>query len=467
MRRIGFLLVATLACVTAPTAIAQEWVVNSGFTTGASYTDNYFLTTTGKQSGTTLTIAPFVNAARNTESSSVNAFLGVGANKVFGVTPSTEYLSGRLGLNGTLTEERSTYGAFFNASRNSTLQSQPLSSGVGLARTYQDALLTGATYSYALSERWTAGANASWYANNYQAVQPGLDSPTDNRGYTAGGSLTYLYSPRTQLTGSASYSHFQSDVSRSNYVTATVGVTHQFSERLTLFASVGHFWSHNEALTDATVCPTTPILCELGLATPIVIVSGGSGNVNGPLYNGNLNWQLTERTSFLATLAQQLGPTATGGATGVLTKTQTAGATLLHQFSERLTGRVGAGYIKTIYPPVQNVSISNTYYSGTAGVSYRLAERWTLDLGYTHSRTEYSQNDERPQSNTVFLTLGYGWPATTLEGGWFGTYPEFGGYPGSGGIFDSLPPQPIPRGAPGSTRSTPEAPSSPGENKNP
>ena len=100
MRRIGFVLVATFACVTAPTAIAQEWVVNSGFTTGASYTDNYFFTTTGKQSGTTLTIAPFVSAARNTESSSVSAFLGVGANKVFGVTPKTEYLSGRLGLNG-------------------------------------------------------------------------------------------------------------------------------------------------------------------------------------------------------------------------------------------------------------------------------------------------------------------------------------------------------------------------------
>jgi hypothetical protein len=444
--------------------MAQEWVVNSGFTTGVSYTDNYFLSTTNQQSGTTLTIAPFVSAARNTETSSVNAFLGVGANKVLGVTPRTEYLNGRLGLDGTLTGERSTYGAFFNAARQSTLQSQPLpSGGVGLARTYQDTLSTGATYSYALSERWTAGANATWNANNYEAVGPGVGSLPDNRGYTAGGSLTYLYSPRTQLTGSASYSHLQSDVSRSNYVTAALGVTHQFSERLTLFASVGHFWSHNEALTDATVCPTTPILCQLGLATPIVIVSGGSGNQNGPLYNGNLSWQLTERTSFVATLAEQLGPSATG----VLTKTNAGGVSLFHQFSERLTGRVSASYLETRYPTVQGVSITNTYYYGTVGASYRLAERWTLDFGYTHARAEYSQTDGQPQSNTVFLTLGYGWPGTTLDGGWFGTYPEFGGYPGSGGIFDSLPPQPIPGRAPGSTRNTPESAVSPGENKKP
>jgi hypothetical protein len=106
--RFGVAFVAAAATVVPSLAAAQEWSVQSGATARTEYNDNYFFTPIDKQSAFTGTVTPFVTAARRTEATDVTALVAVGANKVWGVSPSTDYLSGRFGLDGSPREARST-----------------------------------------------------------------------------------------------------------------------------------------------------------------------------------------------------------------------------------------------------------------------------------------------------------------------------------------------------------------------
>jgi long-subunit fatty acid transport protein len=232
------------------------------------------------------------------------------------------------------------------------------------------------------------------------------------------------------MTFAAVYSYTASDITRSGAVTTTLGFVHQFSPQLTISASVGGFWSDIEATRTALVCPTTPILCDTGVVPRLPITSGEQRRDNGQLYGGSITYALSERTQFVATLSEGVSPSSTG----TLTKTDSAGATLSHRFSERLTGRLGATYLRTVFPSgVSGFSTTNSYV-GEVGVSYLLAERWRLDAGYRYTRAEYTQQSlGEPQSNVVFVSIGYNWPGASFTD-WAGARLDTQGLPGAGPV---------------------------------
>ena len=88
---------------------AQEWSVRSGAVARSEYSDNYFFTAENPESAFVASISPFVTAARRTESSEVAALLAVGANRTWGTNPNLDFVSGRVGLTGTMREERSSW----------------------------------------------------------------------------------------------------------------------------------------------------------------------------------------------------------------------------------------------------------------------------------------------------------------------------------------------------------------------
>jgi hypothetical protein len=421
----------TLAALTPSVAAAQAWFVQSGVAARGEYNDNYFLTPTNQQSAFTASVSPFVTAARRTETTDVTALLAVGFNRVWGPSPTTDYVSGRLGLNGVVNDERSTWAGGISFVRAPLLQSAQTQTGVALVRADSDAATASGTYTYALTERWSVGATAGWYWNAYDPVEGG-STLSDNHGYYAGATLDYRYSERTRLTGAAVFSHYASDITRSDAVTTTLGVVHEFSPRLTVSASIGGFWSDIETTQTALVCPTAPILCDTGVVQPVPVSSGERRRDSGPLYGGGVSYAFSERTRLSATLAQSLAP----GSTGTVTRTNLASASLLHQFSERLTGRVGVGYTRTKFPAGVSGSFANEYYLGEIGASFRLAERWILDAGYRYARADYADNPSHPTSNVVFISIAYNWPGTSFTD-WVGTRVDIGSQPGAGPI--SLP----------------------------
>jgi hypothetical protein len=443
--RLGVAFVAAAATAMAPLTAAQEWSVQSGAAGRVEYNDNYFFTSSATQStipgsttpvavqsATTGSITPFVTAARRTETSDVTALIAVGANKVWGLSSSVDYVSGRFGLDGSLREARSTWAGSASFVRSASLQNETDQTGTALVLALTNAATATGTYTYALTERWSLGATAGAYSNTYSGVE-NATTLSNNHGYNASGNVGYAYSDRTQFTLTAGYSKYISNVTRSNEVTTTIGVVHQFSPQLTISASVGGFW--NDTKVVQSDLPATGI----------------RQRDDGQLYGGNISYAFSERTQFVANLSENLAPSSSG----TLNKTDSAGAYLTHQFSDRLTGRLGANYARTTVPTTISSSSTTNYYSGEVGFSYLLAERWKLDAGYRYSGARYGQVAGQPEvgspnSNVVFMSIAYNWPGASFTN-WVGQRPEVQGLPGAGAVV-------LPQRSPGSS-APPEAPS--------
>ncbi|MFO1204688.1 MAG: hypothetical protein U1E63_02935 [Burkholderiales bacterium] len=429
IRAAGGLLAASLAGWPA-LAAAETWLLQSGFSARTQFTDNYFFASTGQESGFTASISPFVTAARRTETTDVAAVLAVGLNKVWGLPENIDYVSGRFGVDGTMRDDRSTWAGNIGYSRAPTLQNLFTQRGNVLALAYTDTASANGSYSYQMSERWSLGIRAGAFNSQYSSVQTTTSPLQNNSACYGSGTIDYAYSERTQINLLAAYAHTTSDLTRSDSVITRIGVVHRFSEQLTASASVGQFWSDITATRTGLVCPTTPVLCDSGLVPRLPITSGESRSYSGQLYGGNLNYAFSERTSLTAFLAENLAPSSTG----TLTKTDSAGASLSHNWSERLSARLGASYTRQVFPSgVSGLSTTN-YYAGEVGVSYLLAERWRLDAGYRYNRAEYTQQSlGNPQSNTVFVAIGYNWPGASATD-WVGARLDTQGLPGAGPV---------------------------------
>jgi len=321
-------------------------------------------------------------------------------------------VSGRFGLDGTLRQTDATWSGNVFFTRSAALQSQSNPSAAVLALAYTNALTANGSYTYALSERWSVGANVSGYDNRYDSAGNNA-SFSNNHGYYAGGTAGYAFSETTQLSASAGYSYYTSDQTRSDSVTATLGVVYQYSPQLTISASAGGF--SVETKNTLAILPST------------------SNRATGGLFGGQFAYALSPEAQLTLSLAEALTPDSAG----VLGRSDNAGIVFVNRFSDRLTGRLGASYNRTTYPQSLSDSRNYNYAQGEVGLTYQLAERWALEAGYRYSRAHYTQNSSTPAANVGFLSIAYNWPGTTFTD-WVGRPPNVQGLPAAGPI---LPPE--------------------------
>ena len=426
-RAIRALIVAAVA--SAPVAaVAQEWALLGGVAGKLEYTDNYFFTAddidpTGPilaakpESAVTASVTPFLAAARRTEVSDVTALVALGGNKVWG--PSEEYVSARFSLDGTLREPRSTWTGKASYSRSPALQNVLVGDDVVLALAYTDAANVEGGYRYELTDRWTLGASVGAYANWYDSVQESA-ALADDRGVNVGGTLGYAFSDRTRLEFLLAYLYFDSDVTRSDAVTSSIGVVHQYSPALTVSGSVGGYWAETEA---QTILP--------GAGDPIA--AGEQRRDDGFFFGGSVDYRASEQTRLSAALSQSLAPSATG----TLSRSDRASLGLSHAFSERLSTRAGVSFERARFPSALEGADDTKTLQAQVGLTYALAERWKLEAGYQYTRARYSRDSTEPKSNTVFVSVGYNWPGASITG-WVGRPVEGTSLQGAGPL--SLPP---------------------------
>ncbi len=400
-------------CAAPSIAPAQQWAVDGGVAARGEYTDNYFFTADNRQSAFTGSITPFVTAARRTETSDVAAIFAVGANKVWGVSPATDYVSGRAGVEASLRDVRSTWTGGLSFVRTPSLQTELGGAGVlGLA--YTNSATAGGGYTYALTENVSLGATVAGYSNHYSSVGD-TGTFSNSRGVSVGGSARYAHSERTLVTISTDYLHDSSGTARSDAVTATVGVAHQISPQLTLSVSAGGYW------IDTAVSSLSAVVATHGHAT-------------GGLFGGHIAYDLSERSQFTLGVAETVAPSGVG----VLSRSDNAGMTLTHRFSDRLTGRLGAAVGRTTFPQAASSSSDNDHYQAEIGVTYLLAERWTMEAGYRHATVRYSGNASEPRSNAAFVGIAYNWPGTSFTN-WVGSASDTRAIVGAGPL--ALPEQ--------------------------
>jgi hypothetical protein len=393
-------------------ANAQVWSLHSGATGRVEYNDNYFFVPVDTQSAFTASITPFLTAARRTETSDVTALVAVGANKVWGLSPSVDpYLSGRLALVGSLREARSTWTGNASFVRSANLQNEAGQTGAPLVLAFTDAASVTGEYAFALTERWSLGATVGVYSNRYEAIKS--DSPlSNNHGYYASGNVEYAYSDRTQFTFVTGYTYDDSSVARTSGVTATVGAVHQFSPQLTVSASAGIFWSDTEpratALAGGTTAATRGTVSAGVISYAVIRAHAGWRQPVGRPDAQQLRHAQQDRFCFrfvdapvLGRLHRSLGPATRGPLSRQRSRAQ---------------------------PPTQ--------YSGEIGVSYLLRRALAARCRLRYTGARYEQKRGEPKSNLVFVSIAYNWPGASFTD-WVGRRSDAQGLPGAGAV--SLP----------------------------
>ena len=393
---------------------AQEWGYKPGGSARLEYTDNYGLSPINKQSGTTWSVQPFIVGYRRTETSQINLLAGIGYTATTGVNPSNDYWTGRLAVDGSTVVERSSFGYSLGVSRDSTQRTETQQTGVVFGSSnIRTGTTAGANYSYQLTERWNAGVFGSVYQNSYSTSGSNTSNLQDNSGYSAGGNLGYTLTPQTQLSLSASYSYYDSDITTNNSISTQLAATHQYSERLTVSGYGGYFWSQIDATQNVPVCPTNPLLCQLGLVQPVTIPVGTNRNGNGTLFGGSVNYLASLQTTLTANASQNITPSGTG----TITKATNFNAYVNHNFSERLRGRAGGTWTESTIPGFNTGTFKSTYYSLVVAGSYNLSDAWLLDFGYRHDYSD--QRGLTADANVVFVAIAYNWPGQSM-GNWSG-----------------------------------------------
>lgn len=409
---------STLLLIAAAPACAQDWSVVPGVASRVEYSDNYFFTATGDldggpESALTLSVIPFVAAARRTEVSDVTALVAIGGNKVFGLSPSEEYLSARMSLDATLRQERGTWTAFATYTRSPGLENVVRGDAVFLALNYTDTASVGGGYQHQLDENWSVGVSANAFANRYDGVDS-VDTASDSDNFAIGGVLRQRLSDRTQLQYALDYSYSTSDLTRDQILAARVAILHRFSPGLRVSAAGSWYRSRIHDRAASSELPS--------LATP-------AGDESGWLFGGGLQYLVAEGTEFTATFSQELAPSGVG----TTSRNDYGGIGLSHRFSDQLTAYVGASYARTTFPDSVDGAYSDRTVRAQAGLSWQIAQRWKLDAGYQYARTRYSPDNREPTSNVVFVSIGYNWPGASLTG-WIGRTTQSPSLTGAGPV---------------------------------
>jgi hypothetical protein len=415
-----YVLVLAVAGAVAPHAWAQPWIWQAGGAVRGDFNDNYFFTPDARESAFVGSIAPFVSATRQTETSDVSGFLGLGANKVWGPSAAKDYVSGRAAIAASRWDAVSTLSGGASFSRLPSLQNLATPDGIVQTRAIDNYATVDGTYTRAVSERWSMGVTAKAYSNRYEDLGTS-GTFQDNWSWQAGATAAFEYSPQTRIELVALYSRLSSDLERSNAVTATAGIAHEVSPQLTVSASAGGYWVDSDTAASAFLCPAGAGAC------------GNEGDRirshhDGGLYGGSVRWIVREGSTLLATVSDVLAPTGTGA----LSRSTLGAVSVTQAFSERLAGRVTAGFTRTRFPTVVDQSTERSY-AAEVGINYALAEDWKLDAGYRYVRTDYSQSGQSPRSNVVFVTLAYQWSQGPLVR-WVAPRPDYGSVPGAGPV---------------------------------
>jgi hypothetical protein len=244
---------------------------------------------------------------------------------------------------------------------------------------------------------------------------------------SVGGSLNYLWSPRTKISISPSYTYSHSSTSINDTQTASVSNESISSNGYGVRTSVTYDWTASRSIgayyyfqyiTSPTAFSSTAYH-EMGASisqrfTPTFAVSGSAGATTAA-YSSGREWDSAFSLSAIksfglsnVSLAYSRGQTLTGYVTNHLGERVDASA--VRSWSRRFQTNVGAGYEREITHPI---GLWAKY--AHVNVSYRLTAQMSIFSSFVH----LWQNSSDPQlftGGSNFVVVGIGWsPMRTNE----------------------------------------------------
>jgi hypothetical protein len=374
---------------------AADWSIVPSITQRSEFNSNLNMSSTGVISDYILSLAPAADFNYTTEISQLQGHLGLNGQH-FITHDNLDHVNQNYQINGryqaTPKVNLSMNTSYIN---DSTLVQELETSGVVIGRVVRQSFGVGPAITYNLTERLLATASYNFNRVLYQAPQY-----TDFTGQQAGMNFTYLLkNEKTSLISN-------NVVSETLYAGGNTyksigiygGVTHKFSERWNFNLMSGaniNFYSFNTQVLDASQFPFF-----VQVRTKRLDSSGVSPYVN---LSTSYRWTKLSVTGGVSMTQQP-------SAYGAVYQVNRLSGSLNYNFTERLSGSLGAGYSLSNQSS-QSISSEYNYYSINPSLSYRITEQFSVSSGYSFSNyASLTSTGSSAHNHIAFIQFSYTYP---------------------------------------------------------
>jgi hypothetical protein len=210
-----------------------------------------------------------------------------------------------------------------------------------------------------------------------------------------GGSSKFSYNlrERTQVQMTGEVVNFQApDINQTwTYSGAGMGVSHNLSNSLVVTISGGvRFINTTQGLSSGSLSQNDVVW----------------------LYNASLKKEF-ERSTILVDGSREVNPSGFGR----LVQTDRVGGAISYNVTDDLTASlIGGMYFASVIASVQGQSFPDTRFTSVSPkLTWRFAQWWTLDAGYSYAERVVDSLDQWNFSNSTFVMLTYGGPKWSVS----------------------------------------------------
>ena len=365
-------------------AQAAEWSVEPSMSVKGEYHSNLLLAFGPQQSTYAHWLSPAVRFTGATESLQVSSRVAADHAQYYGGRD-TSIVNVYFPLSVRYRDQRSTWGFNGGLTRDNTLRSELLQTGVVLAFAQRNLWSAGPTWTYNLTERVSAESSYQYQNAMYEsAAQFGL---IGYQVHTGSETLSYKIRETDSVQITGLFTRFlapeRNDLVSDTYG-AQMGGTHAFSEHVTLSASGGPRFIANR------------------------ISTGGQSledNSTVWVFNGKLTTSY-ERAHMTFDIGRDIFPSGIG----LLIRTDHVAAKAGYEFTDKimisLNGQasiVNSAQSATQFQPFPELR----FFTIGPQVNFRAGEYWNLEAGYTYSRRELEGEDRTGQSHAARFMVTY------------------------------------------------------------
>lgn len=364
---------------------AAEWSVLPSIGVKGVYNDNLLLITLPHSATYGYWISPAAEFAGKTERLEVSGRIAADFVSYYG-GEERRFTNTFLPLTMSYKTEKDLFGFTGGFTRDNTLMSELLATGIVLRFTQRNQWNTTPTWTRSLTEKLSFQSSFQFSDTTYEnGLKLGL---VDYQLLGGSSGLLYQITEQSQIQFSGSYVSFRTANAASpfsaSYPSANLSLTHTFTETLTATAYGGPSF-----MTSTTQAAGANIKAQNTVW----------------LFGANLTKKF-ESTTIQVNMARNIVPSGFG----LLFQTDQASVTVSHDLSETLTASfAGAGYlISGITKNAPGITFpENRYFSATPTIAWKFLEWWKLELSYTYGRREVAGFPDPAISNATMFMLTY------------------------------------------------------------
>jgi hypothetical protein len=348
------------------------------------YHSNLLLAFGPQRSTYTYWLSPAARFTGATESLRVNSRLSADFAQYFGGRDTT-IVNVYFPLSVQYRAERSTWGFNGGLTRDNTLRSELLQTGVVLAFAQRNLWSANPTWTYNVTERVSAESSYQYQNAMYDnGVQFGL---IGYQVHTGSETLSYKIRETDSVQITGLFTRFlapERNDTVSNTYGAQIGGTHGFSEHVTLSASGGpRFISNSISTRFGTLEDKSTVW----------------------VFNGKLATTF-ERAHVTLDIGREVLPSGLG----VLIQSDHLAANASYEMTDKIS--ISLNGQASIVNPVQTGTLlapgkETRFFTIAPSINWRVGEYWNVEAGYTYSRRELEGFDQSGQSHAARFMVTY------------------------------------------------------------